>query len=345
MPQLPPGQAETKRLPIVGELTPVPTLTRENWRLSLEGEVGSPCTMTLADLLALPQRELTMDIHCVTGWSRFQTHFVGVPLADLLARAQPTSAARFVRLVAASSRQHDTSLPLEVARKDCWLVHRVEGEPLSTEHGGPVRTVTQGRYFYKSLKWVERIILLAEDQLGYWERTSAYHNNADPFQEERYDESRLTTPSETQQFRELRDFAGYRQEPVRVLLKANLANWTPKNKDLQGLQLKACTFDGADLRGVNFRGANLTLSKFFRADLSGADFTGADLEGADFSGAVLTDTRFVDVWLSATKFFTRRHNGSLLGPKDVAGMNLQRGKGLLEEQEQLLRERGIRNLP
>src|SRR5262249_9059338 len=157
----------------------------------------------------------------------------------------------------------------------------------------------------------------------------AYHNNADPFREERYDDSRCTTVEETARFRELTNFAEYRQgvEP-RVLLKANLANWTPKTKDLQGLQLKVCNFDGADLRGIDFRGANLTFSKFFRTDLTGVDFTGADLEGADFSGAVLTNTCFVDVALSATKFFTRRHNGTLLVPKDITGMNLRHAKGL-----------------
>jgi hypothetical protein len=110
------------------------------------------------------------------------------------------------------------------------------------------------------------------------------------------------------------------------------------------VQLKACSFDGADLRGVDFRAANLTLSKFFRADLADADFTGADLEGADFSGSArLTGARFVDVSLAATKFFVRAHDGRRRGPKDVRGMILRRGRGLLEDQEQYLRERGIVN--
>jgi uncharacterized protein YjbI with pentapeptide repeats len=208
-----------------------------------------------------------------------------------------------------------------------------------------LRVVTQNRYFYKSLKWVHRIIVSLEDVPGYWERESAYHNNADPLREERYDDSRVANGAQTARFRELENFDDYRAGRAQdVLIKANLSNWSPKTRDLRGLQLKACTFDGADLRGVDFRGANLTLSKFFRADLSNADFTGADLEGADFSGAIrLTGARLVDVSLSATKFFLVKHDGTLRGPKEVQGMVLQRGMGLLEDQEQYLCERGIVN--
>src|SRR5262249_9390305 len=156
-------------------------------------------------------------------------------------------------------------------------------------HGAPLRVVTRGRYFYKSLKWVRRIILLKDDDPGFWERESAYHNNADPLHEERYDDLRVASREQTAHFRALDNFDEYRRgRPQDVLIKANLSHWSPRTKDLHGLQLKACTFDGADLRGVDFRGANLTLSKFFRADLSHVDFTGADLEGADFAGAVLT---------------------------------------------------------
>jgi hypothetical protein len=286
-----------------------------------------------------------MDVHCVTGWTRFDTEFTGVLLAELFRFAKPNSRARFVRFVAYSDRNHDTSLPLDVVIKDCWLVHQVDGQPLTPEHGGPLRIVTRNRYFYKSLKWVHRIILLPEDIPGYWERESAYHNNADPQKEERYDEARLASPAETERFRQLEDFAQYRRGRAQdVLIKANLSNWSPKTKDLRGVQLKACTFDGADLRGVDFRGANLTLSKFFRADLEDADFTCADLEGADFSGAArLCRARLVDVSLAATKFFMVTHDGRRRGPKDVRGMILRRGNGLLEEQEQYLRQRGIVN--
>lgn len=341
MHHLPPGQSETRQFPVVGECASNgPAL--DDWRLRVEGEVESPLDLTYREVLEMGSQDFVMDIHCVTGWSRFATVFNGVPLAHLLQRAKPTSQARFIQFLAYSPRHHDTSLPLDVAAEDCWLVHGVDGVPLSAEHGGPLRVVTRNRYFYKSLKWVHRIVLLRKDSLGYWERESAYHNNADPLREERYDERSVASREWTQQFRDLENFDEYRRGTGKILIKANLSNWSPKSKDLRGLQLKACTFDGADLRGVDFRGANLTLCNFFRADLSKADFTGADLDGADFSGAArLTDARFFDVSLVATRFFTVKHDGNLRGPKDLSGMIVRRATGLLEDQEKYLQQRGI----
>jgi DMSO/TMAO reductase YedYZ molybdopterin-dependent catalytic subunit len=345
MSQLPPGQVETARFPIVGELAPSAAMQAATWRLTVEGLVEAPQEWSLPQLLAMPQSDFVMDVHCVTGWSRFATTFTGIPLAEIFARVIPSAHARYVRFIACSDRDHDTSLPLELAREACWLVHRVDGEPLTSEHGGPLRVITRDRYFYKSLKWVHRIILMQDDSPGYWERESAYHNNADPLLEERYDDARVTSRDETERFRNLINFDAYRGGRAQdVLIKANLSNWTPKTRDLRGLQMKACNFDGADLRSVDFRGANLTLSKFFRADLSGVDFTGADLEGTDFSGAAsLANARLIDVALAATRFFMVKSDGAKRGPRDVEGMILQRGKGLLEDQEQYLRERGIVN--
>src|SRR5262245_7684948 len=336
---LPPAQVETRLFPVVGETTPSDAISADNWRLALDGEVETCLQWSLPELLALPQRDFVMDVHCVTGWTRFDTTFTGVPVADLLERARPSADARFIQFISCSPRNHDTSLPLNVALEHSWIVHSADGSPLSREHGGPLRIVTRGRYFYKSVKWIRHIRVLKDDIPGYWERESAYHNNADPFREERYDDARQAPAEQTRRFRESEDFDEFRS-PV-VLIKANLSNWRPKTKDLRDLQLKACDFDGADLTGVDFRGANLTLSKFFRADLSGADFTGADLEGADFAGAVLAGTRFVDVWLSAARFFRLRRNGTVLGPKDTKGMVLRGARGLLEAQERFLRERGV----
>ncbi len=345
--QLPPGQVETRQFPVVGENKPRIVGASEDWQIRVEGAIDFPLTLSLADLLALPQRDFSIDIHCVTGWTRFDTVFTGVPLADLLDRAKPNDRARFVQFVAYSDRNHDTSLPIDIARQDCWLAHQVGHEPLTAEHGGPLRVVTRGRYFYKSLKWIHRIVLLAEDVPGYWERESAYHNNADPAREERYDESRLATREETAQFRDLTSFDEYRRgSSHHILIQANLSNWSPRSKDLRGVQLKACNFDGASLRGVDFRGANLTLCKFFRADLTSVDFTGADLEGADFSGAAsLADARFVDASLAAAKFFTTRHDGTIRGPKNIRGLAMSGCRGLLEEQERYLCERGVIPMP
>ncbi len=341
--QLPPGQVETRQFPVVGENQPRTLGLGEAWQIRVEGEVASPLLLSLPGLLALPQRDFTMDVHCVTGWTRFDTTFTGIPLADLLARAKPNERARFVQFVAYSDRNHNTSLPIDNAQQDSWLVHQIGHEPLTSEHGGPLRVVTRGRYFYKSLKWIHRIVLLPNDAPGYWERESAYHNSADPDREERYDEARLATREETAQFLDLASFDDYRcGSSHRILIQANLSNWTPLAKDLRGVQLKACNFDGANLRGADFRGANLTLCKFFRADLTGVDFTGADLEGADFSGAAsLAATQFVDASLAAAKFFISKHDGTIRGPKDIRGMTMSGCRGLLEEQARYLHERGI----
>ena len=144
---LPPGQIETKRFPVVGERS----LSDEaaTWSLDITGLVTRPLTLSLDDYLGLDHRELVFDIHCVTSWTRFGSRFAGVPLSSLL---DPARDARFVSF---SDRDHHTSLPLAVAMESSWLVHKFDGKPLSIEHGGPVRVVTPGKYFYKSLKWVE----------------------------------------------------------------------------------------------------------------------------------------------------------------------------------------------
>jgi DMSO/TMAO reductase YedYZ molybdopterin-dependent catalytic subunit len=221
---------------VVGELAPSGSLPADDWRLVVEGEVEARLELSYADLLALPQSDLVMDVHCVTGWTRFGMVFTGIPLADLFRRATPSPRARFVRFVAYSDRNHDTSLPLDVVTADCWLVHQADREPLAREHGGPVRVVTRNRYFYKSLKWVRRIILLEEDVLGYWERESAYHNHACSMREERYDDARVASREQTERFRSLEDFEDYRHGRAEdVLIKANLSNWTPKSRDLRGV--------------------------------------------------------------------------------------------------------------
>lgn len=152
----------------------------DEWSLAVGGEVDNPYDLDLPSFLAVPQRAIIFDIHCVTSWTRFDTEFTGVPLRDILEATGVAPAARFVSFTAYSDRGHDTSLPLDVALKHSWLVHGVNGEALEPGHGGPVRVVTPGRYFYKSIKWIKRIDVLAEDRPGWWEENSSYHNNADP---------------------------------------------------------------------------------------------------------------------------------------------------------------------
>lgn len=337
-----PGQTLTRKFPVTGERRASESLSLETWRLAIDGAVVSPVSLDFSGLLALPRERLKADIHCVTGWSQLDMPFEGVRLRDVLRRCVTmVQGAAFVRFEAYSDRGHDTSLPLETAMKDSWLVYHFDGKPLAPEHGFPVRVVTPSRYFYKSLKWLKRITLLETDVLGFWERTTGYHNQGDPWQEERFEGRRFTTAEEARRFRELVDFSVYRREEDTsgVILKADLRKWLPASRNLSGLRLKACDFRGADFRGVDFRGANLTLGKFRDARLEGADFSGADLEGADFVGAFMAGARMCRNPLSAAVFHASGPGGE--GLRSSEGLRVEEPRGLLESQEAYLRSLGV----
>lgn len=179
------------------------------------------------------------------------------------------------------------------------IVHAFEDEPLAIEHGGPVRVVTPGKYFYKSIKWLKSIELLTEDRVGWWETNSSYHNNADPSAgDERFTTGSLR-PNQIQRFRDANNYDKYRG---RVMIGLDLTGWTPATLDLRRLYLKQCDLRDVDLRGADLRECNLSLSRLVRARLSGADLSGADLEGADFSGANLEGANLSGTALSATRF-------------------------------------------
>jgi DMSO/TMAO reductase YedYZ molybdopterin-dependent catalytic subunit len=153
----------------------------------VSGLVAHQRTWSLEELRDLSQIETRIDIHCVTRWSKLGAYFGGVLLQTLLDICQPLPQARFVSFVARSTRRHSTSLSLkDVLWLGTLLALSYEGQPLTQEHGRPIRTVVRDRYFYKSLKWLEEIRLVAEDELGYWEKEAGYHNEADPWREQRY---------------------------------------------------------------------------------------------------------------------------------------------------------------
>jgi DMSO/TMAO reductase YedYZ molybdopterin-dependent catalytic subunit len=293
---LPPGQQLVARgkWPIVGERTPRDDVAP--WTVSVGGLVAHPGELTLADLAAMPQVQQTVDIHCVTRWSRFDTPFGGVLLADLLARCDSLPAARYVSFIARSARGHSTSLPLAEALKlKALIALRFEDAPLEPIHGGPVRVVVPERYFYKSLKWLERIELLAEDRLGYWEQEAGYHNTADPWREERYLAPQLDR-LEVQRLLDARDFSG-----------CDLRSLSAAGRDLRGLVargalLRDADFRRANLQGADFTGANLSNAHLAEADLRGASFAGADVEGADFTSADLRGADFRGAFLTAATF-------------------------------------------
>lgn len=320
---LPPGQIETKRFPVVGERAPSPEI--ETWRLTIGGLVANEGGFDLVEFLALDHRLLTFDIHCVTSWTRFDSTFTGVPISEIVA---PLPEARFLSFSAYSRRDHHTSLPVGYAMENSWVVHEFEGEPLSEEHGGPVRVVTPGKYFYKSVKWLKSVEALAEDRHGWWETNSAYHNNADPFAgDERFTSGSLR-PEQVSRFKEAVNLDKYR---ARVLIGLDLRDWTPATTELGRLYLKNCDLKGVDLSGRDMRASNLSLSDLTGANLAGTNLSGSDLEGADFTDADLSGADLSDTALSAARF-----DGA-----DVDGARFDGATGLLEGQVGYLRSHGV----
>jgi DMSO/TMAO reductase YedYZ molybdopterin-dependent catalytic subunit len=293
---LPPGQqlAAPGKWPLVGEK--MPAKRDDEWTLSVGGCVEAPCMLDLSALRALEWRKRSVDIHCVTRWSKLAVPFGGVDLADVLRCARPTAEAKYVSLVARSDRNHSTSLVLADALElNALVALEAEHRPLPVEHGGPVRLVVPGRYFYKSLKWLERIELLAEDRLGYWEGEAGYHNVADPWREERYMAPDLTR----QQMREVlasRDFARRTLRSLQArghdLTGLDARGAVLRDADFRDSSLAGACFDGANLANGRLAGADLRRATFVAADLEGADFTAADLRGADLRGASLFGATF-----------------------------------------------------
>lgn len=181
--RLPPGQTLVTDWPVL-DLGVQPDVSREKFRLRLEGLVENRLALDWDGFMALPQTEMVRDIHCVTQWSRYDNRFAGVMARDLLDFARPKSTARFVSLT--SYDGYTTNLSLEdLSGEDVMFAHSWDGAPLTRQHGGPVRLVLPKLYFWKSPKWVTRIELLIEDRPGFWE-VRGYHNRGDPWMEERY---------------------------------------------------------------------------------------------------------------------------------------------------------------
>jgi DMSO/TMAO reductase YedYZ molybdopterin-dependent catalytic subunit len=163
----------------------VPRTDLATWDFKVFGEVDEPLALTYQELQALPQTEITTDIHCVTRWSRFDTSFTGVHWRELAKLVGPKASARFV--LAHAEQGFTANVPLEALEDDRALVAwAADGEPLEPEHGWPLRLLVPSRYFWKSAKWLRGIELLSADQPGFWERYG-YHNDADYWKEQRYE--------------------------------------------------------------------------------------------------------------------------------------------------------------
>ena len=181
--RLPPGQYLTEKWPVLHAGT-VPKTDLATWDFRVFGAVETPITLSWEELTALPAREITTDIHCVTRWSRFDTSFKGVHWSELAQLVSPKASARYV--LAHAEQDYTANVPLAALEADdALLAYEADGEPLTPEHGWPLRLVVPSRYFWKSAKWLRGIELLDHDQPGFWERLG-YHNDADFWTEERY---------------------------------------------------------------------------------------------------------------------------------------------------------------
>lgn len=181
--RVPAGQTEVKNFPRL-DLGIVPDVTAQSWRLRVYGLVENELNLDWAAFQAMNQVTDVSDFHCVTRWSQLDMDWQGVRAQDFLALAQPKSSAKFVTLH--SYDGYTTNLPLEVLLDDDVIIaHSVLGAPLTAAHGGPVRLVVPKRYAWKSAKWLEAIEIHEFDKPGFWE-VRGYHNDADPWLEQRF---------------------------------------------------------------------------------------------------------------------------------------------------------------
>jgi DMSO/TMAO reductase YedYZ molybdopterin-dependent catalytic subunit len=181
-PRLPPGQKVINHLKPMGGSPG--SASKSDFRLRVHGAVEAPFELDFAELLALPQQQLELDVHCVTGWSRLGARWEGVRIADLAARAKPRPAARHVIFEAAHGYTSNVRID-EALAADSLIAHRYDGDALAHRNGAPVRALIPQLYFWKSAKWLQGIRFVEDDEPGYWE-LRGYHNHADPWLEERY---------------------------------------------------------------------------------------------------------------------------------------------------------------
>ncbi len=184
-PRIPPDQQAVKAMPNMGGVKGTGNVP--DWRLAIDGEVQNPVTLKFQDLMNLKQIDLTCDVHCVTGWTLLDSRWRGIQMQTIMDLVKVKKSAGFV--VFEAPGDYSSSIPLSEARKgNVILAHRFLDQNLPLEHGAPLRGLVPDRYFYKSVKWLERIRFVVDDEPGYYE-SGGYSNSADPWKEERFDDN------------------------------------------------------------------------------------------------------------------------------------------------------------
>lgn len=192
--RLPPGQALTQKFPVL-HYGPVPRFDPETWDFKIWGEVEKPLRLSWHEFNELPKTYLKMDIHCVTRWSKFDTEWQGVSVKTLvdegLIRIKPEAG----YVLQHAEYDFTANLPLKIILAENFLLAtHFEGEPISPDHGFPLRGVVGAilskteldvPYFWKGAKWLRGLEFLQQDSPGFWEQ-AGYHNNGDVWKEERF---------------------------------------------------------------------------------------------------------------------------------------------------------------
>jgi len=181
--RLPPGQSLTLKWPVL-HYGSVPSFDATKWDFKISGQVDEPKRLTWEEFRALLQTEVTSDFHCVTRWSRLDNRWKGVLFREVVKLVKPKPEAHFALVLGEDG--YTAKVPLEdLQRPNVLFAFDHDGEPLSPEHGGPLRLVVPHLYGWKSVKWVRGFMLLDHDRLGFWER-NGYHAYGDPWKEQRY---------------------------------------------------------------------------------------------------------------------------------------------------------------
>jgi len=178
---LPPGQYLVTDFPVLSA-GPTPRVDLASWEFRITTETGQARTWDWAAFRGLPSEQITVDLHCVTKWSKLRTPWRGVPVDTLLAEVETGAGFALAR----SYGGYTTNLPVaDLLGGQAWIAFEYDGAALAAEHGGPARLLVPHLYLWKSAKWVTGIDLRTEDEPGFWEALG-YHNYGDPWQEQRY---------------------------------------------------------------------------------------------------------------------------------------------------------------
>lgn len=183
--RIPPGQSRTKKWPVLDASGP-PRIDFAMWKLGISGLVQSPVEWRWEEFLSLPRTKVFSDFHCVTRWSRLGNLWEGISTRELIDRAGGLKPGAAFAIAHGYDRGFTTNLPLaDLLSEDALVALTHDGEPISTEHGGPARLIVPQLYAWKSAKWLSRIEIVDRDQAGFWE-SNGYHMRGDPWAEERY---------------------------------------------------------------------------------------------------------------------------------------------------------------